>query len=53
MSLDLDTGKFACHFQYIAHDVSDVNSVSPPILVDVKDKDGNMSSWCNSRWQDR
>jgi PQQ-dependent dehydrogenase (methanol/ethanol family) len=42
VSLDLDTGKFACHFQYIAHDVWDLDSVSPPILVDVKDKDGNV-----------
>jgi PQQ-dependent dehydrogenase (methanol/ethanol family) len=41
VSLDLDTGKYACHFQYIAHDVWDLDSVSPPILVDVKDKDGN------------
>ena len=42
VSLDLDTGKYACHFQYIAHDVWDLDAVSPPILVDVKDKDGNV-----------
>jgi PQQ-dependent dehydrogenase (methanol/ethanol family) len=42
VSVDLDTGKYACHFQYIAHDVWDLDSVSPPILVDVKDKDGNV-----------
>ena len=42
VSLDLDTGKYACHFQYIAHDVWDLDSVSPPILVDVKDKDGKV-----------
>jgi PQQ-dependent dehydrogenase (methanol/ethanol family) len=41
VSVDLDTGKYACHFQYIAHDVWDLDSVSPPILVDAKDKDGN------------
>jgi PQQ-dependent dehydrogenase (methanol/ethanol family) len=41
VSLDLDTGKYACHFQYIAHDVWDLDAVSPPILVDAKDKDGN------------
>jgi alcohol dehydrogenase (cytochrome c) len=41
VSLDLDTGKYVCHFQYIAHDVWDLDAVSPPILVDVKDKDGN------------
>jgi alcohol dehydrogenase (cytochrome c) len=40
VSLDLDTGEYKCHFQYIAHDVWDLDSVSPPILVDVKDKDG-------------
>src|SRR6201996_1664581 len=40
VSLDLDTGKYACHFQYIAHDVWDLDAVSPPVLVDVKGKDG-------------
>jgi PQQ-dependent dehydrogenase (methanol/ethanol family) len=40
VSLDLDTGKYVCHLQYIPHDVWDFDSVSPPILVDVKDKDG-------------
>jgi alcohol dehydrogenase (cytochrome c) len=42
VALDLDTGKYACHFQYIAHDVWDLDSVSPPVLVDVKDKDGKV-----------
>jgi len=41
VSIDLETGKYVCHFQYIAHDVWDLDAVSPPILVDVKDKDGN------------
>ena len=41
VSLDLDTGKYVCHFQYIAHDVWDLDAVSPTVLVDVKDKDGN------------
>jgi PQQ-dependent dehydrogenase (methanol/ethanol family) len=40
VSVDLNTGEYVCHFQYIAHDVWDLDSVSPPILVDVKDKDG-------------
>lgn len=40
VSLDLDTGKYVCHLQYIPHDVWDLDAVSPPILVDVKDKDG-------------
>ncbi|CAA2142285.1 Quinoprotein ethanol dehydrogenase [Hyphomicrobium sp. ghe19] len=40
VALDLDTGNYICHFQYIPHDVWDLDSVSPPILIDVKDKDG-------------
>jgi PQQ-dependent dehydrogenase (methanol/ethanol family) len=40
VSLDLDTGKYVCHFQYIAHDVWDLDAVSPPVLLDVKDKNG-------------
>ena len=42
VSVDLKTGKYVCHFQYIAHDVWDLDSVSPPILVDVKDKEGKV-----------
>jgi len=42
VSVDLDSGEYVCHFQYIAHDVWDLDAVSPPILIDVKDKDGNM-----------
>jgi len=42
ISVDLDTGEYVCHFQYIAHDVWDLDAVSPPILVDVMDNDGNM-----------
>jgi PQQ-dependent dehydrogenase (methanol/ethanol family) len=40
VSVDLDTGKYVCHFQYIAHDVWDLDAVSPTVLVDVKDKGG-------------
>jgi len=40
VSLDLETGRYVCHFQYIAHDVWDLDAVSPAVLVDVKDKDG-------------
>ncbi len=42
VSIDLDTGKYVCHLQYIAHDVWDLDAVSPPVLVDVKGKDGKM-----------
>ena len=41
VSVDLDTGEYLCHFQYIAHDVWDLDAVSPPILTDVMDDDGN------------
>jgi alcohol dehydrogenase (cytochrome c) len=40
VSLDLDTGKYACHFQYIPHDVWDLDAVSPPVLLNVMGKDG-------------
>ena len=42
VSLELDTGKYVCHFQYIAHDVWDLDAVSPPILIDVPDKTGKV-----------
>jgi PQQ-dependent dehydrogenase (methanol/ethanol family) len=42
IAVDLDTGKYKWHYQYIAHDVWDLDAVSPPVLVDVKDKNGKM-----------
>jgi alcohol dehydrogenase (cytochrome c) len=42
VSVDLDTGKYICHFQYIAHDVWDLDAVSATVLVDVRDKNGNV-----------
>ena len=42
VAIDLDKGTYKCHSQYIAHDVWDLDAVSPPILVDVKDKSGKM-----------
>jgi alcohol dehydrogenase (cytochrome c) len=42
VSVDLDTGNYVCHFQYIAHDVWDLDAVSPPVLVNVKDKAGKV-----------
>src|SRR5215831_4458318 len=42
VSLDLDTGKYVCHFQYIPHDVWDLDPAAPPILVDVEDNNGNV-----------
>ena len=40
VSLDLDTGKYVCHLQYIPHDVWDLDAVSPTILTTVADKTG-------------
>jgi alcohol dehydrogenase (cytochrome c) len=40
VAVDLDKGTYKWHFQYIAHDVWDLDAVSAPILLDVKDKDG-------------
>jgi alcohol dehydrogenase (cytochrome c) len=42
VSLDLDTGKYACHFQYIAHDLWDLDAVSPTVLTKVVGKDGKI-----------
>ncbi len=41
VSVDLDTGKYVCHSQYIAHDVWDLDAVSPPVITQVND-DGKM-----------
>lgn len=41
VAVDLDTGNYKCHFQYIAHDVWDLDAVSPPILTPVVDNKGN------------
>ena len=42
VSLDLDTGAYVCHFQYVAHDVWDLDAVSPTVLVDVVDRSGKI-----------
>src|SRR6202167_2107582 len=42
VSLDLETGKYVCHFQYIPHDVWDLDAVSPAVLTKVAGKDGKM-----------
>jgi PQQ-dependent dehydrogenase (methanol/ethanol family) len=41
VAVDLETGTYQCHFQYIAHDVWDLDAVSPPILTMVDDGSGN------------
>ena len=40
VAVDLDTGAYKSHFQYIAHDVWDLDAVSPPIVTTAKGKDG-------------
>ena len=40
VSVDLDTGKYVCHFQYVPHDVWDLDAVSPTVLVEATGKDG-------------
>ena len=42
VAVDLDTGTYKAHFQYIAHDVWDLDAVSPVILTEAKDKSGKM-----------
>ncbi len=41
VAVDLNTGEYICHFQYIAHDVWDLDAVSPPIITMVEDETGN------------
>ncbi len=41
VAVDLDSGEYVCHFQYIAHDVWDLDAVSPPVITQVKDESGD------------
>ena len=40
IAVDLNTGAYKWHYQYIAHDVWDLDAVSPVILTDAAGKDG-------------
>jgi alcohol dehydrogenase (cytochrome c) len=42
VAVDLNTGAYKWHFQYVAHDVWDLDAVSPVILTEAKGKDGRM-----------
>jgi alcohol dehydrogenase (cytochrome c) len=42
ISVKLSTGEYVCHFQYIAHDVWDLDAVSPVVITDVMNKKGEM-----------
>jgi len=40
VAIDAETGKLKWAYQYVPHDVWDLDSVSPPVLADVKGADG-------------
>jgi len=42
IAVDLNSGAYKWHYQYIAHDVWDLDAVSPVILTEAKDKSGAM-----------
>jgi len=42
VAVDLDKGTYKWHFQYVAHDVWDLDAVSPVILTEAMGKDGKM-----------
>jgi len=43
VAVDLNTGAKKWHYQYVPHDVWDLDAVSPVILTDAKGKDGKMT----------
>ena len=42
IAVDLNSGAYKWHYQYIAHDVWDLDAVSPVILTEAAGKDGKM-----------
>jgi alcohol dehydrogenase (cytochrome c) len=40
VAIDLNTGAYKWHSQYVSHDVWDLDAVSPPILTQAKDASG-------------
>jgi len=42
VALDIKTGKLVWGYQYLPHDVWDLDSVSPPILTTAKNKQGDL-----------
>jgi len=53
VAIDLDTGKYKWHYQYVAHDVWDLDAVSPPILTQAKTASGKDGRRRPPRRQDR
>ncbi|HEX4233865.1 MAG TPA: PQQ-dependent dehydrogenase, methanol/ethanol family [Caldimonas sp.] len=43
VAVDLNTGAHKWHYQYVPHDVWDLDAVSPVILTEAKGKDGKMT----------
>ncbi|WP_444814996.1 pyrroloquinoline quinone-dependent dehydrogenase [Variovorax brevis] len=42
VAVDLNTGAYKWHYQYVPHDIWDLDAVSPVILTEAKGKDGKM-----------
>lgn len=42
VAVDLDTGKLKWYYQYLPHDLWDLDATSPTVLVDTKDKAGHV-----------
>ncbi|HEY4067308.1 MAG TPA: PQQ-binding-like beta-propeller repeat protein [Burkholderiaceae bacterium] len=42
VAVDLNTGAYKWHFQYVSHDIWDLDAVSPVILTEAAGKDGKM-----------
>jgi PQQ-dependent dehydrogenase (methanol/ethanol family) len=42
VAIDLDRGTYKWHFQYVPHDVWDLDSASPPILTQAQDASGRV-----------
>lgn len=42
VAVDLNTGAYKWHFQYVPHDVWDLDAVSPVVLTEAKGADGKM-----------
>lgn len=40
VAVDLDTGDYVCHFQYVPHDIWGRDAASPPIITPVADRRG-------------
>ena len=53
VSVDLDTGKYVCHFQFIPHDVWDLDAVSPTDSGRCEGQGRQRRSGRYSRQQDR